>query len=138
MRTTDHQSLDHRMTRLERKNRLLKLLVAAAILLTGTPWLVDQVTADERVIEATRFLLYDEWGKRRGGLEVLDDGTAVLNLRDRFERNRAVLTVDVDGKTQLGFIDAGGTLRVGLASLTGGAPLLTLKDPSGRNEFKAP
>ena len=69
---------------------------------------------------------------------MLDDGTAVLNLRDRFERNRAVLTVDVDGKTQLGFIDAGGTLRVGLASLTGGAPLLTLKDPSGRNEFKAP
>ena len=138
MRTPDHRCLDHRVTRLERENRWLKFFVAATILLTGAPWLVSHVTADERIIEATRFLLYDEWGKRRGGLEVLDDGTAVLNLRDRFERNRAVLTVDVDGKTQLGFIDAGGTLRVGLASLTGGAPLFTLKDPSGRNEFKAP
>jgi len=143
-------TLTHRLDRLERDNRRLKLGGAFLVLALVSVGAMGQVLpkAVPKVVEAERFVLrdtkgkilaalgtrssgtvlflYDQNGKARAGLSLLADGSPGLVLADQNGKERATLIVLADGSPSLSLADQNGKTRAGLSLLADGLPLPSL------------
>ncbi len=106
-------AVTERLERLEKQNRRLKYVGAAALVLVSAAIHMGQAAPVPETIEARRFLVIDTKGEPRAALGVTEGGpTLALN--------------DADGK-----------LRAAL-TVTEGGPALVLFDADGRSLFSAP
>ena len=86
------------------------------------------------LVEAKRFILRDDNGKRRAELTSVDveDGSPYLVLRDKEERVRLVLRSNRDGGASIGLRDAAGQARLTMGLGSDGYPGLDLWSATGK------
>ncbi len=125
-------TIEERLTKLERKNRMLTLalvLVSLAATLVVTVGMGPPEAVPEEV-KARRFILVDAYGKARAGM-FFDNADPHLDLLDENGNVRLGLTVVKGIGPRLGLWDENGKLRVGLA-LDKDFPSLGFYDESGK------
>ena len=149
-------TIEQRLDRVERENRLLKRIGAVAVAFIAALILMGQATPSRvaKVVEAEHFVLRDargtaravlnvsgnsvnlaladHEGKHRAVLYVLDDGTAGLALRDKDLTRRNVLYVLPDGSSGLRLAGKDGQKRTDLIVLPDGSHGLILATQNGR------
>ncbi len=124
-------TIEERLTKLERKNRMLTLALVS-ISLAATLVVTIGMGPAEAVpeeVKAHRFILVDAYGKVRAGLVMAKDGPR-LDLLDENSLGRVGLAVFKDGP-RLGFYDENGRARAGLAVVKDGS-ILELMDKNGK------
>ena len=125
-------TIEERLTKLERKNRMLTLALAfvalAAVLVVTTGMGSAEAVPEE--VKAHRFILVDAYGKARAGM-AMDNAGPRLDLLDENGNVRVGLTVVKGIGPRLGLWDENGKLRVGLA-LDKDFPSLGFYDENGK------
>lgn len=152
----DTAPLIQRIDRLERESRRLKAIGAVLFLglaAVGTMGQAPPKAVPKRV-EAEEFVLWGQNGKARAilgvvnnepslalidqrgdvraSLAVLADGTAGLGLSASNEKGRILLSVSLDGFSQLSFRDGNGKVRASLREGGADGPSLILVDENQR------
>ncbi len=122
----DPRHLEARLDRLERRNRTLTLLLAAAGLALATTSFGGQ----DDVLRARGVELVDAEGRARAELALDADGSAGLFVRDAEGRVRASVTHD-DEATALFLRDTKGQVRLGAAQFAHGGGGYALHGPGG-------
>jgi hypothetical protein len=127
MTTPDLQAVVTRLETLERQNRRLKQVGAAALLLIGLGLVMGgQNPAKSKMMEGERFSLRDAKGKERGWFGMGSDGPALRFLDDSGEE-RAGLTMSRDGLI-LRLAGTNGVLQSGLSVERMGVAVVALDE----------
>lgn len=142
-------SIDERIERLERDNRMLRRLAVIPLLAATAALLMGQAPA-QKVIEAQRFALIDPSGKVVGGLSAGDRGPSLtffdttglrlslspdsLILYDRGGEVRYLLRVRDDGNLATTMFDAKGEGRINLRVAPEGSARVVVTARDGKPE----
>ncbi len=121
-------SIAARLTRLEQRNRVQRIAIAA---LAGALILPAFTTRDGDEARARRFVLVDAKGATAGVWETDADGRPSLELFDGSPKARLSAQVQPDD-VLIALRDRAGFVRAGLAAGVGGLPHLLLSDAKGR------
>jgi len=120
-------SIDRRIARLERTNRLLIAVLCAAALLTVGSAAVQRDNVPE-VIRTKRLAIVDEEGRVRIGMTANNKGPAIILLN---ESQKAIANFGAEsGRTSITISDNAGVIRGGLAALPD-RTMLVLSDRRG-------
>ena len=125
----DVSSIESRLARLERQNRLLKragavvAVAVACVLLTG-----QGAGGGGQPVKASGFLLVDAKGKTAGMWGFGADGSPTFQLFDSTGKPRVGISVIGDKVPSLAFTDTGGNLRAITKVVEDGSPTLQLYD----------
>lgn len=138
----DHASLDvlaHRLGRLERENRRLKLAGLLVLTLFASVFLMGQARPPT-TIEAQEFVIVDTSGKSLGRLGVGDDGLPILTMRGTDDTIRVLVSVYDDGSAimSLGALPLGSISRLAIGTDEHGNPALVMRDANGGVVWRAP
>jgi hypothetical protein len=98
--------------------------------LTSHPALAQKRSPPESIVEAKSFHLIDKNGNLRGGLTILDDGTAGLLLANKNTKSAIKLIVGPNGKSGITVYDNNGTGRAMFTVEPDGTPGLRLQSSS--------
>lgn len=112
-----HESIEIRLRRLERRNRLLAIAWLAVIPAVAAGMAAGGGPAD--VVTTRRVHIVDDDDRVRVALGIDSDGSAGVFLKDAGGRVRGTLIHD-DGQTVLYLLDDEGTIRVGAARFAHG------------------
>ena len=99
----------------------------ASWFLTSHPAFAQKTPPTENIIEARSFHLVDRNGSLRGGLTILDDGTAGLVLTNNNARAAIKLIINPNGKSSVTLYDNTGQGRALFAVESDGTPNLHLQ-----------
>lgn len=105
----DLNTLDARVRRLEKQNRVLRiLLLVAVILLAGFPtlWFIFE----QGTLESRSFVLVDGAGKHRAVLALSNDGSPSLVFYDKDGKLSILLNSKSDGTAGIGLFDNKGSV----------------------------
>lgn len=106
--TNELDVLKQRITRLERRNRMI-LVVAGLALAAAAPLALMAQMPAARVVEAQQFILADTDGKMRATLEMAGSGPA-LTLRDADGTIKVRLAIGLKGPTLSAIMPSGKTI----------------------------
>lgn len=121
-------TLEQRVVRLERRNRLLSAALAASV---ASALFVSAVPRQDDVITARRIEMVDEEGRVRAELAIDADGSAGLFLRDAEGRVRGC-TIHDSAQTGTFAMDEAGQIRMGAAYFAHGGSGFALHGPEGK------
>ena len=127
----DIRSLKDRIAVLESQVRRFKASVGVLICLTGVVLLVGQGPNGKKTIEAERFVLRDNAGKKRGVWTTNAAAGAGLTLFDSQGRETSTWIVGSIGGGSVQFLDTAGTKRLALGTVANGSGGLALNDKLG-------
>ena len=141
---TTEERLENVERELGRQKRRNRWLLGAILLVVGglvVPVLFGitasrtraQATGTAREVRARSFVLEDEYGKVRAGMDVREHGPG-LGLFDENGEARVFLGVNGDGP-ELVLLDKNGKPRAGMSVLKDG-PKLTLVDKNGKSRVR--
>lgn len=121
-------TLEERLARLERRNRML---VAALAAVASVPLLASATPRQDDVISARRIEMVDDEGRVRAELAIDADGSAGLFLRDEQGRVRGC-TIHDAAQTGTFAMDETGQIRMGAAFFAHGGSGFALHGPEGK------
>ena len=131
-------TLAHRLERLERENRWIRLGAAGILSAAVGVLLLTQTSAQAPIVEAQRFLVRDpKTGKERAALSLLKDGSVGLRLIG-IDGKSLSLSADAGGNMGLTFYDKNRALRADVSASADGSSTISLRDASGKVVWKAP
>ena len=125
--------VEHRLLRLERSNRRLRILVGAIAVAAGVAASVGRADAKPEHaprLKVEQLELVDAEGVVRARLGVEDDGAASLTIIDPHAGTKATLTTLKSGSPGLVLRNADGKGQL-IASVGEAGPTLVLCDPKG-------
>jgi hypothetical protein len=122
---------DRRLARLERANRRLAWIAAAAVLAALAGWSTGMVRAAAYEIVTSRLVLTDQAGGTRAILSVVDGFGPSLVIFGENGKAGAALAMPPEGPT-LALYDQSGQLRLRLAAIESTGPSLVLNDSKRR------
>ncbi len=126
---TELESLSKRLQKVERQNRTLRITAVAALALIGGVVLVGAAAPKPKTVEAEKFVVLDEQGRKRAELGMSEENSVGLALSDKKGERRAALRLTRLGRPSLVLQDAHGDERAKLD--LGVEPSLTLSDKTG-------
>jgi hypothetical protein len=125
-------ALAERVESLERENRRWRWAVGFALLASLVIMAGGAYRADEKVVEAERFIVRDKDGKVRLWMGMNPSGTPSLTLFDKDQKSRLMMILAPDGKPEIVLRDESGRGGVGIGSTRDGAMVLSISDKDGR------
>jgi hypothetical protein len=130
--TAGTSELEKRVVRLEREARVLRRVLALAVL--GVLWLVTmgQTSRPDAELRVQRLLVCDSAGRTRAELALADDSSVGLQLRDAAQRPRVSLRVSAAGVPKVELRDEQGHALARLAASPLGGVTMALGDSSGK------
>jgi hypothetical protein len=123
--SAQHESIEHRLRRIEVRNRLLSATIGGLLLI-----LVIGMNASPTNVRTSSVQLVDPNGAVRAEL-ILEDGQPRFVLKDSSGVDRLKLFHGEDG-TGLYIADEGGTTRVGIAQFAHGGGGVALHGPESK------
>lgn len=133
-------SIESRLAKLERENRLLRVVVFVGLVLAALPWTLASRAEIEETIRAKGFTLVDDDGVVRGAWSFEPDTKTTL-LRIQSPNGSAAIVLDTNQKRAT---SPGATPNIALtASLDGNSlkmntGVVAIEDRRGRTIFVAP
>lgn len=124
--------LELQQAKLQRSNKLLRLMTSVLMLLCGALITMGQTnSAIPDTLQAQQFVLRDSSGNVRGAMGITSDGAVGLNFEDSKGHTRVTLDLAANGTPGLDFFDQDGKLRATFALGSAGEPGLGLYGPNG-------
>ena len=121
-----------RIAQLERAQA--RLTAICVFLLLGLGLAIAWHIIPRRSVDAGRFVLRDDTGRKRAELGFWDD-RPILRLNGENEKARAFMFVRKDGSTVLRMTDTTGTSRLALSLSAGGEPEVMLAAADGHSRL---
>lgn len=131
VQTITFRTLERRLRRVERENRMLRRAGAVLVIGVAAIMLMGQTILHRRSVESEAFLVRDARGQVRAMLKALENGTVGLSFYDQDGVSRAWLRVLTDGTPGLVLSDQSGQVRTMLNVQGDGLVGLLFYDQSG-------
>ncbi len=132
VQTITFRTLERRLRRVERENRVLRRAGAVLVIGVAAVMLMGQTILHRRAVESEAFLVRDAQGQVRAMLKALENGTVGLSFYDQAGVPRAWLRVLTDGTPGLVLSDESGQVRTMLNVQGDGLVGLLFYDQDGR------
>lgn len=132
VQTITFRTLERRLRRVERDNRVLRRAGAVLVIGVAAVMLMGQTVLHRRAVESEAFLVRDAQGQVRAMLKALENGTVGLSFYDQAGVARAWLRVLTDGTPGLVLSDESGQVRTMLNVQGDGLVGLLFYDQDGR------
>lgn len=132
VQTITFRTLERRLRRVERDNRVLRRAGAVLVIGVAAVMLMGQTILHRRAVESEAFLVRDAQGQVRAMLKALENGTVGLSFYDQAGVARAWLRVLTDGTPGLVLSDESGQVRTMLNVQGDGLVGLLFYDQDGR------
>lgn len=126
------ESAEANLAGLHRKSRRERRLVAGALCVGASLFLMGQAAPAKKAVVAESFALVGPDGKVRGGMGTGKSGGASVFLMDSTNKKRIHLTVSKKGTPAMNLLDGEGKVRMSFGVAKDGMSFVAQKDANGK------